>query len=102
MIMSGTAVSAVTRRLRGHDHHPPLHRRSHQGAPRSQPPLGDGHQLRGAPPSGAPHGAHPWAKRARRVLPGTDLSALVAYLSRLKAAELVEPHRSGKKVYYRL
>jgi DNA-binding transcriptional ArsR family regulator len=36
------------------------------------------------------------------VLPGTDLSALVAYLSRLKAAELVEPHRSGKKVYYRL
>jgi hypothetical protein len=44
----------------------------------------------------------PWAKRARRVLPGTDLSALVAHLSRLKAAELVEPHRSGKKVYYRL
>src|SRR5918993_1234679 len=44
----------------------------------------------------------PWAKRARRVLPGTDLSALVAPLSRLKAAGLVEPHRSGKKVYYRL
>jgi hypothetical protein len=44
----------------------------------------------------------PWANRARSVLPGTDLSALVADLSRLKAAELVEPHRSGKKVYYRL
>src|SRR5918994_7690116 len=79
----------------------------------------------------------PWATRARRVLPGTDLSALEAalgtvrtsvlksltpmpstttelahqlrlspatisaHLSRLKAAELVEPHRSGKKVYYR-
>jgi hypothetical protein len=44
----------------------------------------------------------PWANRARSVLPGTDLSALVADLSRLKAAELVEPHRGGKKVYYRL
>jgi DNA-binding transcriptional ArsR family regulator len=85
------------------------------------------------------HTVHaPWANRGRRVLPGTDLSALVAtlgtvrasvlkslspmpstttelanqlrlspatisaHLSRLKAAELVEPHRSGKRVYYRL
>jgi DNA-binding transcriptional ArsR family regulator len=33
-----------------------------------------------------------------------DLSpaAVSAHLSRLKAAELVEPHRSGKRVYYRL
>jgi DNA-binding transcriptional ArsR family regulator len=29
-------------------------------------------------------------------------SAVSAHLSRLKAAELVEPHRSGKRVYYRL
>jgi DNA-binding transcriptional ArsR family regulator len=29
-------------------------------------------------------------------------AAVSAHLSRLKAAELVEPHRSGKKVYYRL
>ena len=85
------------------------------------------------------HTVHaPWATRARRVLPGTELSALEAALgtvrasvlkslspmpstttelahqlrlspatisaplSRLKAAELVEPHRSGKKVYYHL
>jgi hypothetical protein len=49
------------------------------------------------------HTVHaPWATRARRVLPGTELSALVADFSRLKAAELVEPHRSGKKVYHRL
>jgi DNA-binding transcriptional ArsR family regulator len=29
-------------------------------------------------------------------------ATISAHLSRLKAAELVEPHRSGKKVYYRL
>jgi DNA-binding transcriptional ArsR family regulator len=29
-------------------------------------------------------------------------AAVSAHLSRLKAAELVEPHRSGKRVYYRL
>jgi DNA-binding transcriptional ArsR family regulator len=29
-------------------------------------------------------------------------AAVSAHLSRLKAAELVEPHRSGRKVYYRL
>ena len=29
-------------------------------------------------------------------------AAISAHLSRLKAAELVEPHRSGKRVYYRL
>jgi DNA-binding transcriptional ArsR family regulator len=29
-------------------------------------------------------------------------AAVSAHLSRLKAAELVEPHRNGKKVYYRL
>jgi len=29
-------------------------------------------------------------------------AAISAHLSRLKAAELVEPHRSGRKVYYRL
>src|SRR5215207_4814723 len=29
-------------------------------------------------------------------------AAVSAHLSRLKTAELVEPHRSGKKVYYRL
>jgi DNA-binding transcriptional ArsR family regulator len=29
-------------------------------------------------------------------------AAVSAHLSRLRAAELVEPHRSGKKVYYRL
>ena len=29
-------------------------------------------------------------------------SAVSAHLSRLKAAELVEPHRSGRRVYYRL
>ena len=79
----------------------------------------------------------PWVTRTRRVLPGTDLSALEAalgfgrasvmknlpvpttttelarrlrlspaavsaHLSRLKAAGLVEPHRNGKRVYYRL
>jgi DNA-binding transcriptional ArsR family regulator len=33
-----------------------------------------------------------------------DLSpaAVSAHLSRLRVAQLVEPHRSGKKVYYRL
>ena len=29
-------------------------------------------------------------------------ATISAHLSRLKAAELVEPHRSGKRVYYRL
>ena len=29
-------------------------------------------------------------------------AAVSAHLSRLKEAELVEPHRSGKRVYYRL
>jgi DNA-binding transcriptional ArsR family regulator len=29
-------------------------------------------------------------------------AAVSAHLSRLKVAGLVEPHRSGKKVYYRL
>jgi len=29
-------------------------------------------------------------------------AAISAHLSRLKAAELVEAHRSGKRVYYRL
>jgi DNA-binding transcriptional ArsR family regulator len=29
-------------------------------------------------------------------------AAVSAHLSRLKAAELVEPHRNGKRVYYRL
>src|SRR5829696_1891539 len=29
-------------------------------------------------------------------------ATISAHLSRLKAAELIEPHRSGKKVYYRL
>jgi DNA-binding HxlR family transcriptional regulator len=33
---------------------------------------------------------------------GLAPSAVSAHLSRLKAAELVEPHRSGKRVYYRL
>jgi hypothetical protein len=66
--------------------------------------MGDGHQLRGvAPPGpGARHGARPLGNPRAAGSPGTDLSALVADLSRLKAAELVEPHRSGKKVYYRL
>ena len=29
-------------------------------------------------------------------------AAVSAHLSRLKAAELVEPYRSGRRVYYRL
>jgi DNA-binding transcriptional ArsR family regulator len=29
-------------------------------------------------------------------------AAVSAHLSRLKAAELIEPHRSGRRVYYRL
>jgi DNA-binding transcriptional ArsR family regulator len=29
-------------------------------------------------------------------------AAISAHLSRLRAAQLVEPHRSGKRVYYRL
>jgi len=29
-------------------------------------------------------------------------ASVSAHLSRLKAAELVEPHRSGRRVYYRL
>jgi DNA-binding transcriptional ArsR family regulator len=29
-------------------------------------------------------------------------ATISAHLSRLKAAELVEPHRSGRKVFYRL
>ena len=29
-------------------------------------------------------------------------AAVSAHLSRLKVAELVEPHRNGKRVYYRL
>ena len=29
-------------------------------------------------------------------------AAISAHLSRLKAAELIEPHRSGRKVFYRL
>jgi len=29
-------------------------------------------------------------------------AAVSAHLSRLRAAELVEPHRSGRRVYYRL
>jgi DNA-binding transcriptional ArsR family regulator len=29
-------------------------------------------------------------------------AAVSAHLSRLKVAELVEPHRSGRRVYYRL
>jgi len=33
---------------------------------------------------------------------GLSPSAVSAHLLRLKAAELVEPHRSGKRVYYRL
>jgi DNA-binding transcriptional ArsR family regulator len=33
---------------------------------------------------------------------GLSPSAVSAHLSRLKTAELVEPHRSGKRVYYRL
>jgi DNA-binding transcriptional ArsR family regulator len=33
---------------------------------------------------------------------GLAPAAVSAHLSRLKAAGLVEPHRSGRKVYYRL
>jgi hypothetical protein len=33
---------------------------------------------------------------------GLSPSAVSAHLSRLKAAELIEPHRNGKRVYYRL
>jgi DNA-binding transcriptional ArsR family regulator len=29
-------------------------------------------------------------------------ATISAHLSRLKAAQLVEPHRNGKRVYYRL
>jgi DNA-binding transcriptional ArsR family regulator len=29
-------------------------------------------------------------------------AAVSAHLTRLKAAELIEPHRSGRKVFYRL
>jgi DNA-binding transcriptional ArsR family regulator len=33
---------------------------------------------------------------------GLSPAAVSAHLSRLKAAGLVEPHRNGRKVYYRL
>jgi DNA-binding transcriptional ArsR family regulator len=33
---------------------------------------------------------------------GLAPAAVSAHLSRLKVASLVEPHRSGRKVYYRL
>src|SRR5215218_1403454 len=52
------SVSAITGRRRGHDHDPSLHRRPHEGSPRPQPAVGDGHELRGAAPPGARHCAH--------------------------------------------
>ena len=58
----------------------------------------------------SPHDHQSWGPVAARPATTTELTrqlrlspaAVSAYLSRLKAAELVEPHRSGKRVYYRL
>lgn len=72
------AVGTVTGRSQRLDYDPPLHRGPHQGAPRPSPLWETVNSFGVLLHHGRDTVHAPWAARARRVLPGTDLSALVA------------------------